>query len=176
MPGWKGWAGREELHERIVNDTVDALSKNMSRYVFNALAHLPDDRSDRQCRQFLQDNVVKVEHPNLNFFVLYANASSKNNSDEAWDKLTDKKDAVLDHVFAKNSNDLCGRFDAAINDNKVNRENFRGGFAAVKCGYEFVWYELGYTYFHAAYSSTDYKWQKKGSAYDANCGQIFFFP
>lgn len=75
----------------------------------------------------------------------------------------------------KGSEDLCGRLTAAFNDHDVNKTAF-DGIAAVKCGYEFVWYELGYTYFYAAYSSTDYKWQKKGGAYDAECGQIFFYP
>ncbi|KAH7699588.1 hypothetical protein AAVH_33305, partial [Aphelenchoides avenae] len=73
----------------------------------------------------------------------------------------------------KGSDELCGRLNATLKD--VNTTAFHG-FAAVRCGYEFVWYELGYTYFYAAYSSTDYKWQKKGGAYDAKCGQIFFFP
>ncbi|KAH7721355.1 hypothetical protein AAVH_11211 [Aphelenchoides avenae] len=159
----QGWSGREELHKKIVKDTVDALSKNTSSYVFNALAFLPDDRTDRQCREFAEDRVVNVGYQNLNFFVLYANSSSNETAEEAWEKLKDREDArdlVLDHVF----------------DHEVDLDDFRGRVAAVRCGYEFVWYELGYTYFYAAHRSTDYKWEKKGSAYDAMCGQIFFFP
>ncbi|KAH7721349.1 hypothetical protein AAVH_11205 [Aphelenchoides avenae] len=146
----KGWTGREELHQRLVDETIRAL-KNQSRYVFNALASLPDDRSDRQCRQFPNDSVVDVRDRNVNFFVLYANRILEQDANQTWEKLNENensKDAVLDDVFAK----------------------------AVKCGYEFVWYELGYTYFYAAHSSTNYKWEKKGGAYDAKCGQIFFFP
>ncbi|KAH7678382.1 hypothetical protein AAVH_41719, partial [Aphelenchoides avenae] len=74
---------------------------------------------------------------------------------------------------AKSSDNLCGRLTSALTDNGI--KGF-GGFAAVKCGYKFVWYQLGYTYFYAAHSSTKYKWEKKGGAYDAKCGQIFFFP
>ncbi|KAH7721340.1 hypothetical protein AAVH_11196 [Aphelenchoides avenae] len=98
--------------------------------------------------------------------------------DMEWDRLkkkAGKKDAVLNHVFAKGNEDLCERLTAALTANEVDTRNY-GGVAAVKCGYEFVWYELGYTYFYAAHSSTDYKWELKGGAYDAKCGQIFFFP
>lgn len=54
------------------------------------------------------------------------------------------------------------------------------GIAVVKCGYKFVWYELGYSYFtagripqdgHHYILSTD-----NDGKYDANCGQIVFFP
>ncbi|KAH7698210.1 hypothetical protein AAVH_34700, partial [Aphelenchoides avenae] len=113
-------------------------------YIFNALAYLPYNRDDQQCRS--KDNIVDVGYKYLNFFVL-----------------------------AKSDEDLCQRLSAALEDNDVNINAF-GGVAAVKCGYEFVWYELGYTYFYAVYSSTDYKWEKKGGAYDVKCGQIFFFP
>ncbi|KAH7691321.1 hypothetical protein AAVH_40165, partial [Aphelenchoides avenae] len=76
---------------------------------------------------------------------------------------------------AKSNGDLCRRLSAAFKYNDVDISAF-GGVAAVRRGYKFVWYQLGYTYFYAAYSSPDYKWQKNGGAYDAECGQIFFYP
>ncbi|KAH7704320.1 hypothetical protein AAVH_28489 [Aphelenchoides avenae] len=178
----KGWSGREELHEKIVHNTVDALSKNMRQvetvgYVFNALAYLPYNRVDQHCL-LPKNKSVDVGYRNLNFFVLYA--SAKRNAERACKDVKNRtaaRVAVLDHVFAQSDGDLCKRLEAALSDQKVNINAF-GGIAAVRCGYEFVWYELGYTYFHAAESSTPYKWEKKGGAYDskAKCGQIFFFP
>ncbi|KAH7710734.1 hypothetical protein AAVH_21995 [Aphelenchoides avenae] len=175
----KRWSSRGELHQEIVQDTVLALENYTSSYVFNALAFLPDNRTDRQCVQFPEGRVVEAGYGNLNFFVLYANSSSNETAEEAWERLKDDpvtRDSVLNDVFAKRSGNLCGRLADALRDNGVDVKNFRGGFAAVKCGYEFVWYELGYTYFYAAYSSTRSKWQKNGGAYDAKCGQLFFFP
>ncbi|KAH7721347.1 hypothetical protein AAVH_11203 [Aphelenchoides avenae] len=137
---------------------------------------LPYNRDDQQCRRFPEGKFVDVGYTNLNFFVLYASNDTKQTADEAWERLKDNvkaRDAVLNRVFARSSDGLCGRLDTALKD--INTTAFHG-FAAVKCGYEFVWYELGYAYFFAAHSSTGYKWEKKGSAYDAKCGQIFFFP
>ncbi|KAH7701544.1 hypothetical protein AAVH_31322, partial [Aphelenchoides avenae] len=97
----KGWSGREVLHEEIVNKTTDKLNNYTSYYFFNALAYLPDDRSDRQCRKFPEGNVFNVGYRNLNFFVLYANVSSKETAEAAWEKLknaTGARDAVLDNV------------------------------------------------------------------------------
>ncbi|KAH7710727.1 hypothetical protein AAVH_21988 [Aphelenchoides avenae] len=171
----KGWAGRQQYHEEIVNNTVDALSKNMSNYVFNALAYLPYDREDQQCL-FPKNKSLNVGYRNLNFFVLYAN--KERNAERACKDVKNRTaagDAVLDRVFAKSDEDLCERLKAALSDQTININAF-GGIAAVRCGYEFVWYELGYTYFYAAYSSTDYKWEKKGGVYDSKCGQVFFFP
>ncbi|KAH7707250.1 hypothetical protein AAVH_25509, partial [Aphelenchoides avenae] len=147
---------------------------------FDALAYLPYDRNELHCTLFPKKKFVGVGYRNLNFFVLYANALRKRISESAWKYVKDNKEiraGLLDHVFAKSSENLCGRLRTALKDHGVDKIGF-GGFAAVKCGYEFVWYELGYTYFYAAHSSTGYKWQKKGRAYDSKaiCGQIFFFP
>ncbi|KAH7721351.1 hypothetical protein AAVH_11207 [Aphelenchoides avenae] len=174
----QGWSGRESLHQKIVSDTVDVLNSRASRYVYNALAYLPFGRVDQQCRPLPEDNVADVGYWNLNFFVLYANRSSEQRANQTWEEVKDNevaRDAVLGRVFAKSNADLCGRLRTVLSDNSI--KGF-GGFAAVKCGYEFVWYELGYSYFYAAYSSTPYQWEMKGGAYDskAKCGQIFFFP
>ncbi|KAH7702255.1 hypothetical protein AAVH_30592, partial [Aphelenchoides avenae] len=56
-----------------------------------------------------------------------------------------------------------------------------GGFsavAAVKCGRQFVWYELGYRNFAAAGVSNDDYVITSGNVdtYNANCGQIMLSP
>ncbi|KAH7697947.1 hypothetical protein AAVH_34963 [Aphelenchoides avenae] len=66
------------------------------------------------------------------------------------------------------------------NSSKINVTG-KGGFsavAAVKCGRQFVWYELGYRYFAAAGVSNENYAITSGSvdSYNANCGQIMFFP
>lgn len=56
-----------------------------------------------------------------------------------------------------------------------------GGFkalVALKCGYEFVWYELGYRYFPAGYSTGNYTLSTDvENKYSWKCGgQIILFP
>lgn len=51
-----------------------------------------------------------------------------------------------------------------------------GAVAAVKCGYHFVWYQLAYSYFHAAATNSPYTFASDGNKYDANCGQLVLFP
>ncbi|KAH7704317.1 hypothetical protein AAVH_28486, partial [Aphelenchoides avenae] len=130
----QGWSGREELHKKIVNNTVDALSKNMRlvdfvTYVFNALAYLPYDRDDQQCL-FPKDKFADLGYRNLNFFVLYANA--KWNAEGACKDVKNRaaaRVAVLDRVFAKSDEDLCKRLEAALSDQTININAF-GAIAA----------------------------------------------
>ncbi|KAH7695598.1 hypothetical protein AAVH_37340 [Aphelenchoides avenae] len=178
----KGWARRQKVHKKIVEDTVlnPALLKKHRRYFFNALAFLPYYHDDERCVLFPKHNFIDAGNRNLklNYFVLHADKRWAQPPEQAWHNLTRRKDAmeeVLAHVFAQSNDDVCGRLTAAVKDHVVDTNVF-GGVAAVKCGYEFVWYELGYRYFYAAYSSTKYKWGTNGGGYDSKCGQIFLFP
>lgn len=48
--------------------------------------------------------------------------------------------------------------------------------AALPCGYNFVWYELGYRYFPAGYATGNHTLvTKTGNKYSEKCGQIIFF-
>ncbi|KAH7717423.1 hypothetical protein AAVH_15154 [Aphelenchoides avenae] len=47
---------------------------------------------------------------------------------------------------------------------------------ALRCGYEFVWYELGYRYFPAGYATNNHTLiTPVGYKYADKCGQIIFF-
>lgn len=87
------------------------------------------------------------------------------------------------HRFSSTkSNDLCATATSLIKK-LIGSESFdveKGGFwsvAVIRCGYEFVWYELGYRYFTAGrtagrvYVLTSHNDGK----YDSSCGQIFLF-
>lgn len=54
---------------------------------------------------------------------------------------------------------------------------FFPGVAAVRCGHEFVWYELAYRYFTAGRASgASFELSTNDTEYKPNCGQIFLFP
>lgn len=47
---------------------------------------------------------------------------------------------------------------------------------AVKCARMFVWYELGYHYFHAVWASHQYVIKVQTSKYSPVCASFLFFP
>ncbi|KAH7714117.1 hypothetical protein AAVH_18512 [Aphelenchoides avenae] len=142
-------------------------------YVFNAVAFLPFDRNDQKCI-YKETDFVDAGYSNLNFFVRYVKKGEESTMQTAMKDSKGKKSAARNHVFGKNNGNLCDRLKTAT---KGDLNKF-GGIVAVKCGYEFVWYELAYEYFHAAASSVkgEATWETHNGSYDANCGQIFFFP
>lgn len=47
---------------------------------------------------------------------------------------------------------------------------------AVRCAYEFVWYELGWRYYKAAETTSEYVLSRYDGEYNDACGQLIFFP
>lgn len=49
--------------------------------------------------------------------------------------------------------------------------------AVVRCGHEFVWYQLAYRFFTAGRTAgTSFELSTGDTAYQRSCGQIFLFP
>ncbi|KAH7717120.1 hypothetical protein AAVH_15482 [Aphelenchoides avenae] len=74
---------------------------------------------------------------------------------------------------------LCDRVDFALGDHHWKRQREEAGFSAfvaVKCSYDFVWYELGWRYYTAARTTSEYVLEKNGGTFDENCGQLIFLP
>lgn len=50
----------------------------------------------------------------------------------------------------------------------------------MRCAYRFVWYELGYQYFHAGFVANGYELKNVDSGTyswaSSSCGQLFFLP
>lgn len=119
-------------------------------------------RKELSSHLFPRNNFVNVGFRDLNNVLLHAAER------RSFLSLTDRRaHCNVRFSSAESSENLCERlnaaFDAAASSqtghlpNGVDIRRF-GGAAAVKCGFEFVWYESGYTYLYAAYSSTKYKW------------------
>ncbi|KAH7711169.1 hypothetical protein AAVH_21528 [Aphelenchoides avenae] len=85
---------------------------------------------------------------------------------------------ILDKTFSSPSNNLCETAARVLKDLlTLSIEETESAFAVVRCGYEFVWYELGYKYFPAANSTSPYVLTSHPiSDYISNCGQIILFP
>lgn len=46
----------------------------------------------------------------------------------------------------------------------------------IRCAYEFVWYELGWRYYEAAATTSEYVVSRYDGDYNDACGQLIFLP
>ncbi|KAH7711175.1 hypothetical protein AAVH_21534 [Aphelenchoides avenae] len=92
--------------------------------------------------------------------------------------LENHEQEILDKTFSSPSNSLCKTAANALNDVLgLSVKDKETAFVVVRCGYEFVWYELGYKYFPAANSTSPYVLTTHANSdYSSNCGQIILFP
>lgn len=88
---------------------------------------------------------------------------------------------------AESQDDLCKQVQFALGDQRSKRKRREAesvamddtaftALVAVKCNYDFVWYELGWRYYTAARTTTEYVLEKNDGTFDASCGQIIFIP
>ncbi|KAH7707974.1 hypothetical protein AAVH_24789 [Aphelenchoides avenae] len=81
--------------------------------------------------------------------------------------------------ISSNSKDLCATATDVIGSEAFEVD--KGGFssvAVVRCGYEFVWYELGYRYFTSGRTAggSFVLTSHNDGKYNRKCGQIVLFP
>ncbi|KAH7717395.1 hypothetical protein AAVH_15193 [Aphelenchoides avenae] len=151
----KSWKDRQSLHEAVANGIVKQFheSSDNNGYSFEALAYLPYNDDKRHAFIKLPDNidVVRKEYKLVNYVVARrANAELGSNIRSHWDTIENNANAILEDTLA---------------------------LAALRCGYEFVWYELGYRYFPAGYATGKHiLLTQGGNEYTDKCGQIVFFP
>ncbi|KAH7714146.1 hypothetical protein AAVH_18484 [Aphelenchoides avenae] len=185
------WEDRQRLHELVANGTVTGLSHSKYRdgYYFKALAYLPftDDGQHAFMRLPVgAEDVIRNESKLVKYVVSrfpkravqsLALIRSK------WGTIEKKGNETLDAIFSTSASNLSKRIEEVENRFKKDIDGGAflsvGGFralVALRCGYEFVWYELGYRYFPAGFATGDYVLApEQGSKYSSNCGQIVFF-
>ncbi|KAH7709036.1 hypothetical protein AAVH_23703 [Aphelenchoides avenae] len=92
------------------------------------------------------------------------------------------KDRIFEIVFAESHDGLCERI---LNPPERQRwldvydsmgSSGFTAFVAVRCAYDFVWYELGWRYYKAARTTSDYVLETYDGTFNASCGQIIFLP
>ncbi|KAH7693100.1 hypothetical protein AAVH_39870, partial [Aphelenchoides avenae] len=139
-------------------------------YYFKALAYLPFTDDGQHAFMRLP---VGAEHVirNESKLVKYVVSRFPKRADQAlirakWDAIETKG----------NETEFENRFKTDIDGAFLSAGGFRA-LVALRCGYEFVWYELGYRYFPAGFATGDYVLAtKQGNKFKSNCGQIVFSP
>lgn len=61
-------------------------------------------------------------------------------------------------------------------ENKLTSSDGLRAVVAIKCARHFVWYELGYQYFPAAYTEAPTIRVDQPTTYSSNCGMLVLFP
>lgn len=97
-----------------------------------------------------------------------------------------KGELVWNTIFKEKTDDLCGQVKKATANTELTRKGAVlcstddpacGGFTAVvavRCAFEFVWYELGWRYYEAAATTSEYVLSRYDGEYNDACGQLIF--
>ncbi|KAH7699610.1 hypothetical protein AAVH_33285, partial [Aphelenchoides avenae] len=158
-------------------------------YYFKALAYLPfaDDGQHAFVRlPSGAEDVLRNESKTVKYVV--SRFSKRANQSLAlikakWNAIEEKGNQILDATFSTKASNLSKRIEEVENRFRKDIDGAflsAGGFralVALRCGYEFVWYELRYRYFPAGFATGEYVLAtKQGNKFNSNCGQIVFFP
>ncbi|KAH7712072.1 hypothetical protein AAVH_20591 [Aphelenchoides avenae] len=171
---------------RVAKSCISKLST--PPYTFYALAFLPYNQDSQQCVESIQSpdtgKLIDASQSDLNFFVRYVKLDAPkfiSQINSTWQAINQQRSAIVDKVFDSSSEKLCKRLARVLYDRAgVDFEETDSGvraFAAIKCGYHFVWYELAYAYFPSAATNSPYTFEAEGNGkYDSNCGQLILYP
>ncbi|KAH7715715.1 hypothetical protein AAVH_16896 [Aphelenchoides avenae] len=185
------WEERKGVHERVAKGIVAKLNASTYKdgYLFKSLAYLPFGDDGQHAFLSLPvgaEDVLRNESKLVKYVVSrYRQRAVQSLAflREKWDAIENKGDQILDATFSTSASKLLKRIEEVENRFETDIKGAflsAGGFralVALRCGYEFVWYELGYRYFPAGFASGGYTLgTKQDNKYKYNCGQIVFFP
>ncbi|KAH7708512.1 hypothetical protein AAVH_24234 [Aphelenchoides avenae] len=177
------WEKRSKELHRVVTKALDAnLTANYKKCVqfsnknstFYSVAMLTFNDKGKSCTKDNKDSVYGTHE-----YVTYLAQPDFGDKLAPYTNLLENyEQEILDKTFSSPSTNLCETAAKAINDVlKLSLVKKASPLAVVRCGYKFIWYELGYEYFPAAYSTSPYKLESShDNVYSANCGQIVLFP
>ncbi|KAH7717332.1 hypothetical protein AAVH_15280 [Aphelenchoides avenae] len=128
-------------------------------------------------------HVKSFNNQGVSYFIQYFKTADLTvGLNDTWKDIHDKETEIVDAVFSSTTHDLCkaatDEIAKSVHKKVIGVEGGFSGLAVVRCGNEFVWYELDYRYFavgrtagpsFALTSAND-------GTYKSNCGQIFLFP
>ncbi|KAH7717427.1 hypothetical protein AAVH_15158 [Aphelenchoides avenae] len=153
----KSWKDRQGLHEAVANGIVQRFNgpENTKNYRFEALAYLPYKGDERRAFIKLPDNmdVVRSEYASVNY-VVTRRLSVGSKVTNQWASIGTNANDILEATFSTRATNLTARMKEVEKrfGPFVTQDGFRA-LAALRCGYEFVWYQLGYRYFPAGYAT-----------------------
>ncbi|KAH7712706.1 hypothetical protein AAVH_19943 [Aphelenchoides avenae] len=184
------WEERQAVHEHVAKDIVAKLNASTYKdgYSFKGLAYLPF--TDNGQYAFLSlpvgaEDVLRDQSKQVNYVVSrYRKRAVQTLAfiRKKWGAIETKGNQILDATFSTSTSDLSNRIGEVENRFKKDMKGSflsAGGFralVALRCGYEFKWYELGYRYFPAGFATDGYVLMtQQSNKYKYNCGQIVFF-
>ncbi|KAH7710718.1 hypothetical protein AAVH_21979 [Aphelenchoides avenae] len=185
------WKERPAFYDNAIRDAVRHLKTSNYSGSVNGVLYLPYDTSNSEvhCAHAVDNGSYSgLVDDMAHYFVKYTqNAAVAATMKEKFEALEAKKDRIIKTVFAESQRDLCERVHTALDDQRPKRERREvesdvledaefSAFVAVKCSYDFVWYELGWRYYTAARTTSEYVLEKNDGAFDASCGQLIFLP
>ncbi|KAH7717121.1 hypothetical protein AAVH_15483 [Aphelenchoides avenae] len=192
--GSLAWKERPALYEKIIEVVVANLKVDKSIRVdgngFEGVMYLPYDEADKSlhCAYSGDDGSFNGTIDRVaNYFIKFSrNAQDIRSLKQQWEKILADKNTILDSVFSGKDMDLCDRVLSALGKRSQRRKRASladsvestgfSAFVAVKCSYDFVWYELGWRYYTAARTTSEYLLEKNGGTFNSNCGQLVFLP
>ncbi|KAH7717335.1 hypothetical protein AAVH_15283 [Aphelenchoides avenae] len=185
------WDKRADKHQDIANKIYGKLfALNETRYgvSFQVLVSLLQDTApnDMLCMESESKGNRHIQSFNshgVSYFIQYFNTSDLSAGLNAtWEAITKNNADIVDAVFSSKTNDLCkagkSEIEKAVDKKVFGLEGGFSGWGVVRCGSQFVWYELGHRYFtvgRTAGPSFPLVSANDGT-YNSNCGQIFLFP
>ncbi|KAH7717334.1 hypothetical protein AAVH_15282 [Aphelenchoides avenae] len=137
-----------------------------------------------QCIESHSKGHIKIFNSHgVSYFIQYFNKSALSAGlNGTWKDIHDKQSEIVDAVFSSETQNLCKaakeKIEKAVDKKVFDLEDGFCGLAVVRCGRQFVWYELIYYYFtvgRTAGPSFTLTSANDGT-YNPNCGQTFLFP
>ncbi|KAH7707975.1 hypothetical protein AAVH_24790 [Aphelenchoides avenae] len=183
------WADRIPEHKEIAEAIFLELNKSKAfnpSVSFQVLVYLPLEQGAKDKHCLPKPNASSIAGYNekgVNYFVHSYPAERNLTVFALWENIRKLEAGIVKAVFSSNSNDLCASAKSVIEKAvgrkvfKLDKEGFSSA-AVVRCGYEFVWYELGYRYFTAGRTAGDVfeLTSHNDGKYNRDCGQTFLFP
>ncbi|KAH7702865.1 hypothetical protein AAVH_29971 [Aphelenchoides avenae] len=128
-------------------------------------------------------SIQGINEGGVDYFVQFYTPERGNVLNSIWQRIKGMEAHIVNTVFSSRAKNLCTKTWEVITAVAKNALDGHAGsevfsFAAVRCGYEFVWYQLAYRYFTVGRTAgSNYTLTSRNdNKYNPNCGQIFLFP
>ncbi|KAH7707073.1 hypothetical protein AAVH_25703, partial [Aphelenchoides avenae] len=170
----------QQVGEAILN-SIYMNSFNRETYRYEVVVYKPGSDPEEVCLMNRSSDVVQDTYRNVNYLVSRVEAQLTS----TLSKRIEKDNATIRALFGKSTKkDLCERVRDVEGDLKYEFTG-QGGFRTMlvtKCARRFVWYELAWQHFRAAWSTSSKP--NSGSVeifatsgnYDAQCVSVVFNP
>ncbi|KAH7720400.1 hypothetical protein AAVH_12115 [Aphelenchoides avenae] len=164
----------QEVSEAIIK-RIYANNFNKETYRYEIILYKPGSGLEEVCLINSNDGVVRDNYKNVNY--LFSRVGRRLTSVLA--SRIQKENATIQASFGEsNKKDLCERV-RDVEDKLKYKFTGQGGFRTMlvtKCARKFVWYELAWQHFRAAWSTADNQIFVSSGNYDTQCVSVVLIP